>query len=114
MTEKSIVSHIFVLQRNGNVNKDKGQPVQPFQPGQVPVQVPQWDACVPSRTLYCTPLIDLFQLDGKVIFRVIIMFKMLLTISVQHTGKDTLGKVHFNNDYDGGSRNPFFELKGFI
>ena len=83
MTEKSIVNHVFVLQRNGNVNKDKGQPVQPFQPERVPVQVPRRDAWVPSRTLYCTPLMDLSQIDGKVIFRVIIMLKMLLAISVQ-------------------------------
>ena len=95
MTKKN---HVFVLQRNGNV-KDKGQPVQPFQPGRVPVQVPRWDAWVPSRTLYCTPLMDLSQIDGKVIFRVIVMLKMSLTISVH-----TLGKVHFNNDYDIGSR----------
>jgi len=100
VTEKSIVNHVLILQRNGNVNKDKGQPVQPFQPERVPVQVPRWDAWGPSRTLYCTPLMDLLQIDGKVIFRVIIiiMLKMLLTISVQRTGKDTLGKVHFNND----------------
>lgn len=55
--------------RNGNVNKDKGQPVQPFQPERIPVQVPRWDAWVPTRTLYCTPLMDAFQIDGKVIFR---------------------------------------------
>lgn len=101
MTKKN---RVFVLQRNGNVNKDKGQPVQPFQPERVPVQVPRWDAWVPSRTLYCTPLKDLSQIDGKVIFRVIVMLKMLLTISVQRTEKDTLSKVHFNNDYDMGSR----------
>ena len=82
MTEKSIVNHVLILQRNGNVNKDKGQPVQPFQPERIPVQVPRWDAWVPTRTLYCTPLMDAFQIDGKVIFRVIIMLKMLLTMSV--------------------------------
>lgn len=107
MTEKSIVNRVLILQRNGNVNKDKGQPVQPFLPERVPVQVPRWDAWVPSRTLYCTPLMDKLQIDGKVIFRVIIMLKMLLTISVQRTGKDTLCKVHFNNDYDRRSRNLF-------
>ena len=111
MTEKSIVNHVFVLQRNGNVNKDKGQPVQPFQPVRVPVQVPRRDAWVPSRTLYCTPLMDLSQIDGKVIFRVIIMLKMLLAISVQRTGKDSLGKVHFNSDYNRGSRNLFLSQK---
>ena len=111
MTEKSIVNRVLILQRNGNVNKDKGQPVQPFQPERVPVQVPRWDAWVPSRTLYCTPLMDKLHIDGKVIFRVIIMLNMLLTISVQRTGKDTLGKVHFNNDYDRGSRNLFLSQK---
>lgn len=110
MTENSIVNRVLILQRNGNVNKDKGQPVKPFQPERVPVQVPRWDAWVPSRTLYCTPLMDKLQIDGKVIFRVIIMLKMLLTISVQRTGKDTLGKVHFNN-YDRGSRNLFLGQK---
>lgn len=111
MTEKSIVNRVLILQRNGNMNKDKGQPVQPFQPERVPVQVPRWDAWVPSRTLYCTPLMDKLQIDGKVIFRVIIMLKMLLIISVQHTGKDTLSKVHFNNNYDWGSRNLFLGQK---
>ena len=111
MTEKSIVNSVLILQRNGNMNKDKGQPVQPFQPERVPVQVPRWDAWVPSRTLYCTPLVDKLQIDGKVIFRVIIMLKMLLTISVQCTGKDTLGKVHFNTNYDRGSRNLFLGQK---
>ena len=111
MTEKSIVNRVLILQRNGNVNKDKGQPVQPFQPERVPVQVPRWDAWVPSRTLYCTPLMDKLQIDGKVIFRVIIMLKKLLTISVQRTGKDTLGKVHFNNNYD-GVKKPVFGSKG--
>lgn len=82
MIEKSIVNHVLILQRNGNVNKDKGQPVQPFKPERVPVQVPRWDAWVPTRTLYCTPLMDAFQIDGKVIFRVIIMLKMFLTMSV--------------------------------
>lgn len=111
MTEKSIVNRVLILQRNGNMNKDKGQPVQPFQPERVPVQVPRWDAWVPSRTLYCTPLMDKLQIDGKVIFRVIIMLKMLLTISVQRTGKDTLGEVHFRNNYDRGSRNLFLGQK---
>ena len=84
MTEKSIVSHVFVLQRNGkSVDKDKGQPVQPFQPERVPVQVPRQEAWVPPRTLYGTPLMDPYLIDGRVIFRVIYVKNVTDTIIIQ-------------------------------
>ena len=85
MTEKSIVNHVFVLQRNGkSVDKDKGQPVQPFRPERVPVQVPRQEAWVPPRTLYCTPLMDPYLIDGRVIFRVIYVKNVTDTISATY------------------------------